>query len=193
MVWNIIIIGPVCRRISLEMSSFRQEWLWSLQNKWHLVLKTTSVTNEQADLPCLLRVLKPFFLTGGGSEKGCLLKTAAVNSELADLPYLLRVLKPLFFLVVALKRAVHCRPPLSPVNWQISPICSEFWNPFSFWWWLWKGLFTEDCRYQQWTSRSCLFASSYVSRWLCKEHYVYEPLLHWQLLHLFYPDILEQY
>ena len=49
------------------------------------------------------------------------------------------------------------------VNRQISPICLEFWNPYSFWWWLWKGLFTGDCRCvtsEQRTSRSPLSAKS---------------------------------
>ena len=81
----------------------------------------------------------------------------------ADLPYLLKVLKPFCFLVVALKRAVHWRPPLTAtVTSELAdlPYLFKVLKPFSFWWWLWKGLFTENCHCHQWTSRSPLSAES---------------------------------
>ena len=98
---------------------------------------------------------------GGGSEQSLALKTATVTSEQADLPICLEFWNLVCFLVVALEGAVHGRLPLSTVNKQISCICLEFWNPFSSWWWLWKGLFTEDPMHcHQWTSRSPLSAQS---------------------------------
>ena len=69
------------RRTSLEQSSFRQEWLWLLQNN---------------KLSWIRHVGRPF-PTGGGSGKSLTLKTASANSEKADLAYLVGVIDCFFF------------------------------------------------------------------------------------------------
>ena len=65
----------VHRQPSLELSSFCQEWLWFLQDKY------IKLNKMYVGCP---------FPTCGGSEKSLPLKTTAINSKQADLAYLLR-------------------------------------------------------------------------------------------------------